>query len=167
LKHFLVIIAAICSIFTAARVCAQTTTTESAAGTQATLQSNVFGVGLNASLCSGMGVAFREHFASIPLAYQITVGPWKTHSLSLFDAGLEIQYDLSLSTNRLYAVAGGGYYNASDSSIKNHVRFGAGIGYEVPFSNSIGAFANIMITVFEPSGDIIPLPTIGFLVYFR
>src|SRR5437868_320771 len=94
---------------------AQTTTTESDAGTSAALSSNVFGIGLSASLCSGMGLTFRHHLANVPLAYQVTGGPWKSGSLLMYDVGAEFQYDLSLSENRLYAVLGGGYYYYGDS----------------------------------------------------
>ena len=154
---------------------AQTTVTESEAGVQNVFATNVFGVGISASLCSGMGLSFRQHFAAVPLGYQITGGIWKTHDLYTYDAGAEVQYDLSLSTNRLYALGAIGYYyygntdqfGINTNALDSPLRFGAGIGYEMPYSRSVGASISLMITVFEPSGDVIPLPSLGFHVYFK
>ncbi len=150
-------------------VSAQTTETAVDAGTSAEFNTNVFGVGLSASLCSGMGLTFRHHIAKIPLAYQITGGIWKSGGVTLGDIGAEIQYDLSVSTNRLYAVAGGGYYpvNFDASDTKSPTRFGVGIGYEQELSKSVGLYGNLMITFFQPSGDILPLPSLGLLVFFK
>lgn len=148
---------------------AQTTTTESQAGEVRLFETNVFGVGLAASLCSGMGLSFKQHFANIPFAYQFAGGAWKTTDLSMYDFGLEVQYDLSLTANRLYAVVGGGYYYSGKNSneLAGPSRFGAGIGYEVPFSTQIGVSANLMVTYFSPKGDILPLPSVGAHVYFK
>ncbi|HWF43056.1 MAG TPA: hypothetical protein VG537_00285 [Candidatus Kapabacteria bacterium] len=159
----------------ASRISAQTATTEGQAGTQSVFQSNIFGVGLSASLCSGMGISFRQHFAGVPVGYQITGGIWKTHNLFMYDIGAEVQYDLSLSANRLYAVAGAGYYyygntdvnGINTNGLSSPVRFGAGIGYEIPFNANIGVSLNLMVTVFEPDGDVLPLPSLGFHVYFK
>jgi hypothetical protein len=149
---------------------AQTAATEGEAGVQSVFPTNVFGIGLSASLCSGMGLSFRQHFAYTPLAYQITGGIWKTHDISMYDFGASIQYDLTLSnTYRLYALMGAGYYYYGDSTneLKSPGRFGLGVGYEIPFSKSIAISADLMITVFEPEGDILPLPLIGVLVFFK
>ena len=150
---------------------AQTSTTEGQAGTAnaSIFATNVYGVGLSASLCSGMGLTFRQHFAYTPLAYQITGGVWKTHSLGMYDLGAEIQYDLSLSTNRLYALAGGGYYYYGHTAqeLTSPGRFGLGVGYEMTYAKSVGLSLNLMITLFEPEGDILPLPSLGLLVYFK
>ena len=93
----------------------------------------------------------------------------------MYDIGAEIQYDLTLSTNRLYAVAGAGYYyygttnllGINTNGLASPTRFGAGIGYEMPYSQTVGASFNLMITIFEPEGDIIPLPSLGVHVYFK
>lgn len=150
-------------------VSAQTTTNEGHAGTAALFSTNVYGVGLNASLCSGIGISFRQHFAYNPLAYQITGGVWKTHDVGMYDLGAEIQYDLALSTNRLYALAGGGYYYYGHTAqeLASPVRVGLGVGYELTFGKSIGLSLDLMVTVFEPEGDILPLPSLGLLVYFK
>jgi hypothetical protein len=154
---------------------AQTTVTESEAGVQNVFATNVFGVGISASLCSGMGLSFRQHFADVPAGYQLTGGIWKTHDLYMYDMGAEIQYDLFLSVNRLYALGGIGYYyygntdrfGINKNGLDSPLRFGAGIGYEMPYSRSVGASISVMITAFEPSGDIIPLPSLGFHIYFK
>ena len=148
---------------------AQTTETVAEAGTKTQFSSNVFGVGLNASVCTGMGLSFREHFGQSPFAYQISGGIWKSGNTTIGDIGGELQYDLSVSSSRLYAVAGGGYYpvNFNSNSTDGATRFGAGIGYEGQLSKSVGVYGNLMITFFEPSGDIFPLPSVGILVYFR
>jgi hypothetical protein len=148
---------------------AQTTTTEGEAGTAAAFNENVFGVGVNVSFCSGMGLAFRHHLPKLPLAYQLSGGVIKSSDLLLYDVGLEVQFDLSLSDNRLYALLGGGYYyygkDSNEASSPN--RFGLGLGYEMPFSKSIGMSLNLMVTLFEPQGDILPLPSAGLMVYFK
>jgi hypothetical protein len=151
------------------QVSAQTATTEGQAGTVGLFATNVYGVGLSASLCSGIGISFRQHFAYTPLAYQITGGIWKTHDLGMYDVGAEIQYDLSLSTNRLYAIAGGGYYYYGHTAqeLASPARVGLGIGYEVTYAKSIGLSLNLLVTLFEPEGDILPLPSLGLLVYFK
>ena len=159
----------------ATSVTAQTTTTGNEAGTQNVFATNVFGVGIYASLATGMGVSFRQHFAGVPLGYQVSGGIWKTSGLYMYDVGAEVQYDLALSTNRLYAVAGAGYYYYGNTDVNgintnglaSPLRFGAGIGYEMPYSMSVGVSLNLMITLFEPSGDILPLPSLGFHVYFK
>jgi hypothetical protein len=155
--------------FAAIPASAQTTTTEGGAGTTTSFSDNVFGVGLNASLCSGMGLAFRHHLPNVPLAYQLAGGAIKSSDLLLWDLGLEVQLDLSVADNRLYAVVAGGYYyygkSGNDANSPN--RFGAGIGYEIPFNKSVGMSMNLMLTLFEPEGDVMPLPSVGMLIYFK
>jgi hypothetical protein len=148
---------------------AQTTSTESQAGEVRLFESNVFGVGLAASLCSGMGLSFKQHFANVPFAYQVAGGAWKTTDITMYDFGLELQYDLAVNANRLYAVIGTGYYYTGKNSNEREgpTRFGAGIGYELPLSNQIGVSANLMMTYFSPKGDILPLPSVGAHIYFK
>lgn len=148
---------------------AQTTTTESQAGEVKLFNSDVFGVGLTASLCSGMGLSFKQHFANVPIAYQVSGGIWKTEDLKLYDIGAEFQYDLSLDRDRVYAVVGLGYYYSGKNSneLQGPSRFGAGIGYEIPMSTQIGAYANLMLTLFSPKGDVLPLPSVGAHIYFK
>jgi hypothetical protein len=149
----------------------QTTRTDSLSPHIMRFSENVFGVGLAASLASGMGLSFKHHLANIPFAYQITGGVLKTGGRSLWDIGAEAQYDLSVASNRLYALVGlGEYYYGSDSNTNVYnspTRLGIGIGYEISQSNAIGISLNLMITLFEPEGTILPLPSIGVHYYFK
>ncbi len=157
------------SLISASPMMAQTATTGTQAGTVGLFATNVYGVGLSASLCSGMGLTFRQHFAYTPLAYQVTGGVWKTQTLGMYDFGAQIQYDLSLATNRLYALAGGGYYYYGHTAqeLASPARVGLGVGYEMTYGESVGLSLNLLVTVFEPDGDILPLPSLDLLIYFR
>jgi hypothetical protein len=148
---------------------AQTGSTAQQAGEQRVFSTDVFGVGLAASLCSGMGLSFKHHPGNVPFAYQVTGGVWKQDSLSMYDIGAEFQYDLSVDNNRLYAVAGAGYYHVRSGSedLNDPTRLGIGVGYEVPLSPRFGASFNLMITLFQPSGTILPLPSVGIHTYFK
>jgi len=131
---------------------------------------NVFGVGLAASLCSGMGLSFKHHLANIPFAYQLTGGVIKLGDVLHYSIGSEFQYDLSVATtNRLYAVLGlGEYYDGSDHNERlSPFRFGVGVGYEMAQSNAIGLSLNLMITDFTGDGTILPLPSVGVHYYFK
>jgi hypothetical protein len=148
----------------------QTTTTESTAGGTVRFEQSVFGVGLAASLCSGMGLSFKHHVAKIPFAYQISGGVFKSSGTLLWDIGAELQYDLTVTaTNRLYAVGGLGYYYKGDSTneLAGPTRFGIGVGYEFQLSTSINLSLNLMFTAFVPSGQLLPLPSGGLHVYFK
>ena len=148
---------------------AQTSSTENTAGEQRVFADNLFGVGLHESLCSGMGLSFKHHIAQTPIAYSITGGAWKTQDITLYDFGFDVQYDLSVEESRLYAVAGFGHYYSGKSSNEREAptRFGAGIGYEIPFMKRFGLSIDIMITSFQPTGDILPLPSLGTYIYFK
>jgi hypothetical protein len=116
-----------------------------------------------------MGLSFKQHFGNIPIAYQVSGGVWKTADLKLYDIGAEFQYDLTLNRDRIYAVVGLGYYYSGKNSneLAGPSRFGAGIGYEIPMGPQIGAYANLMLTLFSPKGDILPLPSVGAHIYFK
>lgn len=150
---------------------AQTSTTESQAGTKINFTEPLFGVGLYGSATSGAGLSFRAHLANIPLSFQITGIAWKTGKTSFYDLGGEVQYDLSVTTtSRIYAVAGLGsyYYSQSDSNeLDGPTRFGLGVGYETPLSNAMSVSAAIMVTVFGPKTSVLPLPSAGFHFYFK
>ncbi len=147
---------------------AQTTRTDSLAPRINRFSENVFGVGLAASLCSGMGLSFKHHLANIPFAYQISGGAIKTSGVVLYDIGAEFQYDLSVASNRLYTLFGVGTYYTSDTPpLTSPTRLGLGIGYEIGQSNALGLSLNLMITLFEPDGVILPLPSVGLHYYFK
>ena len=147
----------------------QTTETNSEAGRTMEFQHDLYGVGIYASLCDGMGLSFKHHLAEIPVAYQVTAGVIKSGNLVVWDLGLEGQYDLSVGQNRVYALLGMGTYHY-DASVDNPLgptRFGLGLGYELQASHAIGLSLNLMVTVFVPSGTILPLPSVGVHYYFR
>jgi hypothetical protein len=160
-------------LLTSSVASSQTTRTDSLAPTITRFNQNVFGVGIAASLCSGMGLSFKHHLANIPIAYQVSAGAVKAGGIVLWDLGGEFQYDLSVASNRLYAVFGiGEYYYGKDSNqvgnrLVSPTRLGIGIGYEMSQSNAIGLSLNLMITLFEPDGVILPLPSIGLHYYFK
>jgi hypothetical protein len=158
------------SLFIASASIAQTPNASDQAGTQVRFAEDVFGLGLHASLTSGMGISFKHHLANIPFAYQITGGIWKSQNHQTSDIGLEAQYDLSVSGgNRLYAVLGFGHYYSGDSTneLDGPTRIGLGFGYELPFSKAINVSANLLVTSFQPTGEILPLPSIGMHIYFK
>jgi hypothetical protein len=63
----------------------------------------VFGIGLNASLTSGMGVSFKHHLGGIPFAYQISGGFLQLGESQIYSIGLELQYDINVKqTDRLF-----------------------------------------------------------------
>ncbi|MDP4235066.1 MAG: hypothetical protein Q8919_01295 [Bacteroidota bacterium] len=79
---------------------------------------NIFGVGLHASLVSGLGLSFRQRLAGTVVAYQISGGIIKVDRSLYYDLGGELQFDLSGSDrDRLYVVGGTGYYFSGE--VKN------------------------------------------------
>lgn len=147
---------------------AQTTSTEVAHRDR--FETAVFGIGLNASLCSGMGVSFKEHLAQLPFAYQLTIGAFKTGSLSLFSGGAEVQYDLSVrDADRLYTLLGFGFYYKGEhkNDLSSPTRLGLGVGYELGQSGTLSFAFNGMLTYFTETGDILPLPSVSLFYYFH
>jgi hypothetical protein len=159
----------VCVLGFTASAHAQTTETSADAGKQVRYAQNIYGIGLYASLSSGMGISFKQHLANVPIAYQLTAGAIKFSGATLWDFGFEFQYDLATDVNRLYAiVSAGAYHRASDHvETKDPARFGLGIGYEIAQSRAIGVSFALIITDFQPSGDILPLPSIGLHYYFK
>jgi hypothetical protein len=158
------------SLFWVSALKAQTPDASAQAGGQVRFGEDVFGLGLHASLTSGAGISFKHHLAKIPFAYQITGGIWKSKSTEFSNIGIEAQYDLSVSDgNRLYAALGFGHYYKGDSTndLDGPTRIGLGFGYELPFSRAINISANLLVTSFQPSGEILPLPSIGIHIYFK
>jgi len=154
---------------------AQTTSTGAEAGGKARFEHDVFAVGLNASLVTGMGVSFKHHVAKVPWAYQITVGPWKGAE-TLFTLGGELQYDLSVGeSDRAYALFGGGYYyqGVDHNRLLSELRYGLGVGYELPIGKAFNLALNGLISFF-PNGifndtgfKIYPLPSLALQGYFH
>ncbi len=131
---------------------------------------NIFGIGVHASLTSGLGLSFRQRLAGTAIAYQITGGIIKAGSFFYYDLGAEFQLDLSGSDNdRVYVIGGAGYYFKGEArnELKTPTRIGVGIGYEFSLTKQIGASAGLLISGFLPNGDILPLPQLGFHYFFK
>ena len=158
-------------IVCAATVMAQTKGTEdSAALDKQRIGQQIFGIGLNASLTSGMGVSFKHHPGKLPFAYQISGGYLQLGENAIYSIGLELQYDINVkSTDRLYAVAAIGhyYYGDSTNTMDFPTRWGAGIGYELSVSRHIGVSVNVMVTGKQFGNNILPLPSAAFHYYFQ
>jgi hypothetical protein len=133
-------------------------------------EENVFGIGLHASLVTGMGVSFRHRIAGTSFAYQLNAGILKLSSSLLYSIGGEFQYDLtSGASNRVYAIVGAGHYYTGDSTeaLTTPTRIGAGVGYEFPVAKQIGVSVALLVMGFLPHGDILPLPQIGCHYFFK
>ena len=131
---------------------------------------NIFGIGLHASLVTGMGISFRQRIANTAVAYQINGGVLKFSSTYLYDIGGEFQFDLSGSDNdRVYLIAGLGYYykGMSVNDLTTPIRIGAGGGYEFSMTKQIGLSLGVLIMAFLPGGNILPLPQIGMHFFFK
>ena len=157
----------------AASLMAQTKQTEdSALVEKEKIGKQVFGIGLNASLTSGMGISFKHHPGGVPFAYQISGGFLQLGESQIYSIGLELQYDINVKrTDRLFAVVGLGQYSKTDSTGANTFdhpfRLGAGIGYELGLSRNINVSVNVMITGKQFGNNILPLPSIAFHYYFQ
>jgi hypothetical protein len=131
---------------------------------------NIFGVGLHASLVSGFGLSFRQRFAGTAFAYQINGGIIKINRSLYYDIGGELQFDLSGSAyDRIYVIAGAGYYYSGDgrNELSTPGRVGIGLGYEYAFTRQVGISFGLLIAGFLPNGDILPLPQIGIHYFFK
>lgn len=130
----------------------------------------IFGIGLAASLTSGMGLSFKHHLGGLPIAYQISGGYLQLGNNQIHSIGLELQYDINIKrTDRLYAVAGAGhyYYGDTTNTLDFPFRWGAGIGYELGVSRNINISVNVMITGKQLGNNILPLPSAAFHYYFQ
>ncbi len=149
---------------------AQVNVSESSLPAPQHFSENVFGIGLHASLVTGMGISFRQRLAGTAAAYQINGGIIKLSGKFLYDIGGEFQFDLSGSNNdRVYVVAGLGYYYKGENTndFTTPLRIGAGIGYEFPIAKQIGVSIAILVMGFLPGGNILPLPQIGAHYFFK
>jgi hypothetical protein len=166
---------------------AQTGTVGTQEGDKTALEQNVYGLGTNFSLMSGVGLSFKEHFAHSHWSYMLTGYADVDNSGgsgATYDYGAEIQYDIYLKQEtRFYAFTGASYFyqgqevNTPDpvanikQSIQNSLagptRFGAGAGFETAISSSICFYVNLSLTSFQPSGDLLIYPYGGLMIYFK
>ena len=144
----------------------------------------MYGLGTNFSLMSGIGLAFKEHFARSKWSYMLSGYVWKDNEGATYDYGLEVQYDIYLKQEtRFYAFAGMSYfYDGSkvirddpitgiSQSVQNQLagpqRMGAGAGFETAISSAVCFYASISVTSFQPSGDLFIYPYGGLMIYFK
>jgi hypothetical protein len=164
---------------------AQTGTVGTVEGDKTTLEQNVYGLGLNFSLMSGMGISFKEHFAQSRFSYMLTGYVYKDNSGATYDYGVELQYDIYLKAEtRFYAFAGASYFydggsvnqvdpvsgliqSVQQNSLTGPTRLGCGAGFETSISSSVCFYANLSLTSFQPSGDLYIYPYGGFMIYFK
>jgi hypothetical protein len=149
---------------------AQTKGTESTTVVKDKFDTDLFGIGLNASLTSGMGVSFKHHLGGIPFAYQLSGGYLQLGDDQVWSFGGELHFDLNVAhEQRLYAVGGMGYYYIGDSTntMDHPLRWGLGVGYEFPLKGSLTISVNIMITGKQFGNNILPLPSAALHYYFQ
>jgi hypothetical protein len=172
---------------------AQTGTVGTVEGDKTTLEQNVYGLGLNFSLVSGMGISFKEHFAQSRFSYMVSGYVYKDHSGATYDYGMELQYDIYLKAEtRFYAFAGASYFydggpvsqsvsqtdpitgllqsvqqTVQGNQLTGPTRLGGGAGFETAISSSVCFYANLSLTSFQPSGDLYIYPYGGFMIYFK
>lgn len=130
----------------------------------------IFGIGLNASLTSGMGISFKHHLGGAPFAYQISGGFLQLGEDQVYSVGVELQYDLNITRkDRIFAVAGIGhyYYGDSTNTMEHPTRWGAGVGYELSVSRNINISLNVMVTGKQFGNNILPVPSLAFHYYFQ
>lgn len=166
---------------------AQTGTVGTVEGDKTTLEQNVYGLGTNFSLMSGIGISFKEHFAQSKWSYMLTGYVNVDNSGGnggTYDYGAEIQYNIYLKAEtRFYTFIGASYFyqggvvNTPDpiagvkQSIQNTLagpmRMGAGAGIETALSSTICFYINLSVTSFQPSGDLYMYPYGGFMLFFK
>lgn len=96
---------------------------------QSTAKRSYKSFGFNASMVSGVGLSFRNHFDS-PELLQVTASIFSSPGSSVFySLGVEMQFELSRDESfRFYIPLGLGIYSSS----KTVTNLGFGMGLEVP-----------------------------------
>jgi hypothetical protein len=133
-----------------------------------------FGVGLNAGLVSGAGLAgratFPGGFVTQAAFFVMTVGQW-TH----FNIGGEAQYSFIRKPDwRLYSLLGMGFYSSTTNDttrpgnrIANPFRLGLGLGYEYFASDQFVISLSGALTYFPNTSEFLPTPEVGMFWYFQ
>ncbi len=179
--------AALLTVTLSARGFAQTGTVGTQEGDKTTLEQNVYGLGTNFSLMSGIGLSFKEHFAQSRFSYMVTgyANVDKSGGTgATYDYGVELQYDIYLKQEtRFYAFTGASYFyqggevstpdpvanvkQSIQNTLAGPTRLGAGAGFETAISSSVCFYANLSLTSFQPSGDLFMYPYGGLMIYFK
>jgi hypothetical protein len=130
-------------------------------------EKQVYGLGISAGPASGLGISFRDHFAS-KLSLQLVFGILRDKINSFVSAGGEVQYDLvrGNSTRFYFATAACYLYNGSDKNLfEAPSRVGLGVGGEFKVRNALHVSLEGLFVYFS-DGSVIPLPQVSFHYYF-
>ena len=131
------------------------------------LGKNVYGLGASAGPASGIGISFREHFAS-KISYQLIGGIIKTGDKTSSSIGGEFQYDLvRASKTRLYFGPSISYFysGTGGNTFAGPFRIGIGIGGELNVATAVNISLEGVFVYFS-NGDIAPMPQIACHYYF-
>ncbi|HEY3875941.1 MAG TPA: outer membrane beta-barrel protein [Candidatus Kapabacteria bacterium] len=144
---------------------------------QTAISKTIYGLGLNFSTLSGLGVSGKIHFDH-HLSAMVTGYVSKSSDETYYNLGLELQYDLMVrDRTRLYAMAGyshwydnSGYDSYDDGYVYSPPatdHFGAGFGLELNFiSDDLCIDGSVALVSNQPSGDLTIYPAIGTHYYF-
>ncbi len=128
---------------------------------------NVYGLGLSAGPASGIGISFRDHFAS-KVSCQLVGGIIRTGGETSASIGAELQYDLvrAKSTRLYFGPSTSYFYNGSGSnSFAGPFRLGIGVGGELNVQQAVNISLEGVFVYFS-NGDIAPMPQISCHYYF-
>ncbi len=141
----------------------------------------VWGVGLQAGLCTGMGIGVRYHPAG-RFGTQLVGGPLALSDKTMYSVGAEGQFDFDArGLSRFYGYLGFGYYEngavddekttdkdeREEDKLKSPFRIGLGVAYEWPVSSKMVFNVNAAFTWFTGDGTILPLPQVSLFYYFK
>ncbi|NOY05148.1 MAG: hypothetical protein GXO82_00700 [Chlorobi bacterium] len=133
---------------------------------------DVWGIGLNTGLLSGIGLSTRFHPRG-RFCFQLTGGYLGLEDQALWAVGGEGQFDFDATVrSRFYGYLGLGLYyqdkpEESKNKLKAPFRMGIGIAYEWSISPKLIFNANVAFTYFVASSEVLPLPQLGLYYYFN
>ncbi|GEM_PF-648234 len=133
---------------------------------------DVWGIGLNAGLLSGIGLSGRFHPQG-RFCFQLTGGYLGLEDQALWSVGGEGQFDFDATVrSRFYGYLGLGLYYQDESDQKQNklkapFRLGIGVAYEWSISPKLIFNANMAFTFFVGSSEVLPLPQVGLYYYFN
>ncbi|HOJ03565.1 MAG TPA: hypothetical protein PK916_06140 [Bacteroidota bacterium] len=131
-------------------------------------QKERWGVGLQAGLMSGMGLAARFHPQG-RFGFQLAGGAFKGSGDMVGDIGIEGQFDFDLDgRNRFYGFVGMGLYTNGkdgDDKLEGPFRAGFGLAYDWAFARTMVFSTSLGLTYFT-DGVFLPLPQVGLYYIF-
>ena len=131
------------------------------------LGKNVYGLGISAGPASGVGISFRNHFAS-KISYQLVGGIIKSGDKTSSSIGGEFQYDLvRASKTRLYVGPSVSYFysGTGENTFAGPFRVGVGVGGELNVATAVNLTLE-GVFVYYSNGDIAPMPQVACHYYF-